>query len=467
MSKRTCLSLGFCVCVLVATSACQRYTAKPLNDQVVAQRLAMPAQAQLQREINSIHNPLMPRISVNLESGLTPAMSGAIAVAHNPTVAAQRDTMLGAEANLLQARILPNPQLTANADVPFGPGSAGNVVAYGLGLDWEFTSLISYKARTRAARAGAEEVRLDVAWTEWQAAEASKMALYDVVAIREQLALTRQLNAVLTKVADQARAALQQHNMTAPDASAAETAAQDNAVLIATGERDLADAQLALNQALGFPPDAETKIDPSVTLPMQIDPPDIEKVLAHLDTRRIDLAALRRGYESQEQTVRAAILGQFPKISLGISNTRDYGDFLTLGPALTIDIPIFDRNQGVIAAARATRQRLFDEYIARLFEARSSVARAVTLIHSLNEVIKAQEKEVQMLRNFVAEDEKALKSGNLDAATYFTAAVNLSQKQVDLVKLRQDLVHAEISLEIAAGVVLPINPNPSPREGTR
>ena len=221
----------------------------------------------------------------------------------------------------------------------------------------------------------------------------------------------------------------------------------------------------AANQALGFPPDAVVKIDADFRLPTQIVPPADATVLANPDKRRIDLVSLRRGYESQEETVRAAILAQFPKISLGITNTRDYGDFLTLGPALTIDVPIFDRNQGVIAAARATRQQLFDEYIARVFEARSSIVRATTLIRSLNEVIKAEDTEVQMLRTFVEEDEKALKMGNLDTATYYTAAVNLSQKQLDLVKLRGDLLHAHVSLEIAAGSVLPIEQGPATREG--
>ena len=51
---------------------------------------------------------------------------------------------------------------------------------------------------------------------------------------------------------------------------------------------------------------------------------------------------------------------------------------------MTIDIPLFDRNQGVIAQETATRQKLFDEYVNRLFEARSDVATAVTEIKGTN-----------------------------------------------------------------------------------
>ena len=455
--KRPSLILRLTLCGALAGSACQRYSAKPLDEHIIEQRSPCPPATQLQQEVDALHNPLMPSVDVDLEKGLTPASASAIAVAHNPTVHAQTDTLLGAQATLLTARILPNPQVTASADFPFGPKSAGNVIAYGVGLDWEITSLITHDAKIKSAQLGEEQIRLDIAWKQWQAAEGAKIALYDVVALREQLANARQLSDALVKVAYTARAALERHDMTAPDASAAESAADDAAVSVASTQRDLADAQLSLNQALGFPPDAQVPIDDTVALPTRIDPPAQAQLLDRLDKHRIDLVSLRRGYDSQDESLRAAIRGQFPKISLGLSNTRDYGNFLTLGPALTIDLPIFDRNQGNIAAARATRQQLYDEYIARVFEARADIVRAITLINALNEVVRLKDTEVQSLRHFVDVEQEALKTGNLDAATYYTAAVSLSQKQIELIKLRQDLLHAEITLEVAAGrAVFPI-----------
>ncbi len=456
---------GVLAAVVGAMAACQKYSAKPLTEEAIEQRLAMPTTEELRKEVAGVQNPLMPKVEVDLEAGVTPESAGAIAVAHNPTVQAQRDALLGAEAALLQARILPNPQVTGSADVPFGPKSGGEVVAYGVGLDWEWTSLITRDARVESAKAGEEEVRLDIVWKQWQAAEGAKTAVYDVVALREQLKLTEALAKREAGVAEQARRALALHDMTGPEASAAASAAEDAAVTVATTKRDLEDAELGLNQALGFPPEARVAIDESVGLPREIMPPAEKALLGRMEKRRIDLVSLQRGYESQEEAVRGAILGQFPKISLGISNTRDYGDFLTLGPALTIDLPIFDRNQGNIASTRATREQLYDEYVARVFEGRSAVVRAVRLIRALNEVVEKTEAEVETLRKLVDVEEEALKNGNLDAATYFAAAVNLSQKQVDLIKLRQDLVHAEISLEIAAGTVLPIVPGPTTGEG--
>src|SRR5439155_4816106 len=90
---------------------------------------------------------------------------------------------------------------------------------------------------------------------------------------------------------------------------------------------------------------------------------------------RLDLIALRMGYESQEAKLRGAVLSQFPKIGIGINSARDTTNVITAGLGVTLDVPLFDRAQGKIAIEKATRQQLFDEYVARSFEARSDVAK--------------------------------------------------------------------------------------------
>ena len=54
-------------------------------------------------------------------------------------------------------------------------------------------------------------------------------------------------------------------------------------------------------------------------LPSRLDPPSTEALLADIQDRRLDLLALRRGYESEDAKLRAAILEQFPKINLGFN----------------------------------------------------------------------------------------------------------------------------------------------------
>src|SRR5207244_1895661 len=119
------------------------------------------------------------------------------------------------------------------------------------------------------------------------------------------------------------------------------------------------------------------------------------------ESRRLDLLALKSGYESQDATLRAAILAQFPKINLGFSTARDTTDVRTVGFGVTIDIPVFDRNQGVIATETATRQKLLDEYIGRVFAARSDIAVAIASIESLGSQIAAAETALPSLERLV------------------------------------------------------------------
>ena len=129
----------------------------------------------------------------------------------------------------------------------------------------------------------------------------------------------------------------------------------------------------------------------------------------------------------------------------------------TSGFNVAIDVPIFDRNQGVIAAERATRQRLLDEYRQRVFEARSDVATAIADMRSLDRQISAAEEALPLLEKLVDSAQTAIEQRNADVLSYYTARSNLLQKRIQLIKLQEQLLEAHTALEIASGRYLPIN----------
>ena len=83
-----------------------------------------------------------------------------------------------------------------------------------------------------------------------------------------------------------------------------------------------------------------------------IDKGRLEPALRDLAARRPDLLALRAGYEAEDQKLIQAIIEQFPKLNIGATYARDTTDVRTITPAVTIALPIFDRNQGNIAVAQ-------------------------------------------------------------------------------------------------------------------
>jgi hypothetical protein len=109
-----------------------------------------------------------------------------------------------------------------------------------------------------------------------------------------------------------------------------------------------------LHEALGLPPGAAVRVASEISLPSRLELPSERALLTGLEERRLDLVALRRGYESQDQTLRAAVLAQFPRITLGFHQASDTTNVHTTGFGVTIDLPIFDRNQGHIAIEQAT-----------------------------------------------------------------------------------------------------------------
>src|ERR1019366_6697345 len=145
-------------------------------------------------QANQIRNPLLHPVELQPSEGLSPDEAAIMAVLVNPSLRAERDRRNIAQAELLQAGILPNPQLSYNYDWVTGGDTLGTVNAYGLGLNWEITSLITRDPKVKAASAAATAVDLDVAWREWVVAETARMAAYDLYALQSQLAVAQDID---------------------------------------------------------------------------------------------------------------------------------------------------------------------------------------------------------------------------------------------------------------------------------
>ena len=83
------------------------------------------------------------------------------------------------------------------------------------------------------------------------------------------------------------------------------------------------------------------------------------------------------GYDSQKAAVRKAMMDAFPSLQLTVGRARDTANNQTIDPAVNFTLPLFNRNRGGIAVAKATRAQLRAEYAARLFAARADIAELV------------------------------------------------------------------------------------------
>src|SRR5947208_2259755 len=402
------------------------------------------------------NNPPEP-LAIDLRSGIGPDEAAAIALYSNPALRAIRDRRGLAAAQLVQAGILPNPVVSYSRDYVTGGNTAGTTTGYNFSAGWELSSLIPFLPKQTAARRNFRSVDLDVAWQEWQIAVNARAAVYRVLSLNAQVQRAREANRGLQESTGAMREALNKHEKTVLDLAAVQSASQDSLATMLGLEQEFERQRLGLNKALGVEPTMNVRLRAGLALPTHVDVTGEHELLANVESRRLDLLGLRRGYESQDATVRAAILAQFPKMSAAFVQASDTTNVHTSGFNISVDVPIFDRNQGVIATERATRQRLKDEYNQRVFEARSDLAVAIADIRSLDRQVAAAQEALPVFERLVSSAETAREQGNADVLSYYTARGTLLQKRIQLIKLQQQLLEAHTALEIASGRYLPSN----------
>jgi outer membrane protein TolC len=390
-------------------------------------------------------------INIDPAKGIGPEDAAVIAVLMSPELKADRDKRGVATAQLIDAGVLPNPQLTYEKDAVSGGDTRGTQNGYAVSATWEVTSLLPLLPKRAAARANARAVDLEVAWDEWQAVANAKLAVYHVAALEQELEKAREADEALRQTTATLQKAVTGNEATVLDLAASQSSSEEAHATVLDVQQDLDKQWLALKRALGLEPDAALKLRAGILLPSRLAVPDTVALSAGVATRRIDLIGLQQGCLSQDETVRAAVLAAFPKITAGFVRNTDTTDVHTTGFSIQVDLPLFDRNQGGIATERITRQTLEDEYAQRLFEARNDIASAVADIRSLDGQIAAAQEALPLLEKLLSVAQSAAASGNGDVLGYYGARSNLVQKRLELIKLEEELMEARTALELASG----------------
>jgi len=370
----------------------------------------------------------------------------ALAVRHNPSLAAQRKRIGVADAQVFAAGLLPDPQLSASLDLPFHSQPA-LVSAWGGGLAWDIVQLITRPARREAAHQQARKVRLDLVWQEWQVAQQTRLTALRVVAEERRLALLQSMHDAYATRYQHSAQALAAGDITLDINGTDLTALLNTGSQIAQREQSLAADRLALNLLVGLMPDAAL---PLAAMPTCVPPSAarVHEALASLSERRPDLLALGAGYAGQEATTEAAILAQFPSISLGANGARDTGGVATAGFAATLDLPLFSGNRGAIAGARATRGMLAAEYRARLAQATVDVATVQaqqTIVSRRRTRLGAH---LPTLQRVVERARAAYVNGDIEALTFLNMEQTSMQRGLEAITLDQATCENAIALQV-------------------
>jgi outer membrane protein TolC len=379
-----------------------------------------------------------------------------LAVENNPDLIATRTQRGVARAQVLEAGLLPNPSVSASYLFLLNPDAAAGVLfdAVAASVTQDIQKTITMKGRLRSAKAAALQVDASVLWEEWQLIGKARLLVFDLVQEEKLRRVLVEYRETLQSRFDRGRKALAEGNTTLATVAPDLAAVSDTRKLVFDLERDLDSKHHDLNTLLGLAPEVMVPLKTQLQV-LQVDPKTVMRALNDLADRRPDLIALQFGYRSQDEKFRGALVGQFPALTFGPSYARDTSDVRSFGPQLTMDLPIFDRNQGNIAIEKTTREQLRAEFQARLSAAHSEVLASLATQRLLGRQLDEERAELPVLQGFAKQAESAMNAGNIDERAFVDLVSANYLKQQAVLTLEQQLLEQEVAVATLIGAGMP------------
>jgi outer membrane protein TolC len=309
-------------------------------------------------------------------------------------------------------------------------------------------------ANQQSADATVAKTDLGLLWQEWQIVSQARQLFIRTRFEEDTLPLLQQQRDLTRTRYERMADARNDGNLTDDTLAAALTAYSDARKQFADAERAAQQTHHDLNALLGLAPEVQLQLTGSDAISALSDT-SLDAALTGLAQRRPDLIALQAGYEAQEQKYRAAILSQFPSLSVGFVRARDTSNIYTSGFQINLSLPIFNRNQGNVAIEKATRQRLRDEYQTRLNQAYADVAQMradnAILMRQLQQTEAALPGTELAARHAAA----AYAQHDLALGAYIDAQSAVLVKRIDVATLRESLAGQRVGLQALLGSAIP------------
>lgn len=376
----------------------------------------------------------------------------ALALANNPDLKAIRARHGVAQAQLLQSGILPNPMLGGSL-LPLLSG-VGNVPAWTVSLSQDIKALVTIRSRRRGAGYAAGQVDADVLWQEWQVAGQARQLTADLIVTARSRPVLQSAYDLLARRNIVVQQALAAGNATLVTAAPTLVALQGARARLHALDQQRLLLTHQLDALLGLQPDAVLPLATTLALPT-FNPQAIRSELATLADRRPDLLALRLGYSAQDEAVRTQILARFPNLVLGGATNSDNARVINAGPQVSIGLPIFDRNQGNVAIAKATRVQLNAEYSVRLASTSGQVGATLSEIDQLSRQLATVRRDLPAARLAADRAINAFGASNLDERSFVDLLVNRFAKEQEIAVLELALIDRQVALQTLVGAGLP------------
>ncbi|MCB1280802.1 MAG: TolC family protein, partial [Salinibacterium sp.] len=379
--------------VTALAGGCVSYQPRPLDARAELAALAARRLPDVVTFRDGGQSPNHSAPAFDPEDGLNEDEAAAVAISLNTDLQSARAAIGESEALLISAEVLPNPEVGVGFMGGFN-GTPGFVLD--ADLLFELFKPGERSARVGAAEAKADASRVEVLAEEYDLATDVRRQVLAVLVAERQVALLKDEVALRQRAVDlvNQRKILGEGNELELSAVGLELAETQRERRQASFELEA--ARFELNRLMGLPPSYHVRLSDSGK-PLSVfildDPGDAalqERVLAG----RLDLRSKEAEYRTAEEELRLAVSRQYPRIKIGPSFEHDGVSDNYVGLGATLELPLFDRNQGGIAAASAARERVHAEYTALLHRLTANAYAARARARAAKAEIDAEERDI-------------------------------------------------------------------------
>jgi len=340
------------------------------------------------------------RVRELLASELTPDAAVQLALLNSPALLATYERLGIAQADLVQAGLLPNPVIHASVRFAVsGPGPGAE-----LSLLQDVIGMLVIPLRKRVAAAEFEVAKLEVAQTVIDLVTDVKAAFYALQGAQQMVELRRIVAETTQLSADIARRQHEAGNVTDLDLANEQTLAAQAKIDLAQAEAEALAGREELNALLGlWGQRTGWKIAARLpTLPEEEVPRERMESLAV--KQRLDLAAAREAVEVRERSLGLTrVTALFMDGAFGADAEKEPGGTWAVGPAIEFAAPLFDQGQAAVGRVQAELRERQRRFAALAIRIRSQVRRARTRMYAARDRTAYFEKVVLPLRHRVVE----------------------------------------------------------------
>jgi cobalt-zinc-cadmium efflux system outer membrane protein len=401
-----------------------------------------PSDAQIARWVDEL-----------LNGGVTRNRAVEIALVNNPSLQVTYEELGVSQADMVQAGLLSNPTLSGSIGFPL----RGNI-EYEASLTQDFLDIFVLPLRKRVARQQFTADTLRVAHETLRVATQVRQALSTYQAQARMVELERSIVEAAQAAAELATRQHEAGNINDLALTQERSMYEQAALDLERDELALTEARESLNRLLGLwgPRTSWRLAEPLPDLPSS-DPP-----LEHLESFAVDERLDVRAARFQSLLLWNALelaknSRYFGFIDVGVHTHRDSDGARLLGPTLSLELPIFDQRQALIARLEAQYRQAVRRLDGIAIDARSEVRSAHARLLSARRVVDRFRTTLMPLRENAVQQTQlqynAMQMGLFELLAAKQAQITSYRAYIDGVR---DYWSARAELEMSLGGRIPV-----------